>query len=441
MKYFGTDGIRGNASALFTYELCYKVGFFLGQHHKQNKIIIGYDTRESGPVIAKAISDGIVASGGSSVDIGVVSTPAIAYLVQTEVFDYGIMISASHNPYSDNGIKIFDERGLKLSADIEAQIEQYIDGLITLTSRGESKSKHTQSDLVKKYITYLRDSYGNTQKFKLLIDAANGSASNIIKEVLTDFSLDVTYINNKPNGKNINEQSGSTHIDLLQQKMRDARGAFDYGIAFDGDADRVLFTDSTGKLLDGDYIVYLLAKYYEQKAQLRDNTAVVTVMANYGLFKAFKAQNINTVITDVGDKYIQQEIIAHNYKVGGEQSGHIIFNTLVKSGDGIFTMLQILNVISEVGESFSEYTKEFVKYPQLLINEKVKDKHLILNDKTLQAKVAEVEEALQNNGRILVRASGTEHLVRVMVEAESVELTRKHAEDVAALVQELNKKL
>lgn len=439
MKYFGTDGIRGNAKELFTYELSYRIGFFLGCYRKSNKIVVGYDTRESGPTIANAIVAGVKASGGAIIDVAVIPTPAIAYIVQKHDFDFGIMISASHNPYVDNGIKIFDRLGYKISQTIEKEIERYIDGEIKLYSRKEQASSIMLSaaDLRQDYINHLRESFVTKQKFNLLIDAANGSASAIIDEVLTGFPVNVTYINKEPNGVNINLNGGSTNLTVLQNLIKSSPGEYDYGVAFDGDADRVLFVDAEGEVLDGDHIIFLLGKYYKNKGILHQNTVVLTLMANYGLFKALKNHDIKAVVTDVGDKYIQREIIKNDYTVGGEQSGHIIFNKIVKSGDGIFTMLEILNILSDVRVTFNQYIQDFKKYPQVLLNIAVADKQKVLADAELEKAMKIVHEKLHDSGRLLVRASGTENLIRVMVEAQEEEVARRLAKDIIEVIKKI----
>ncbi|HZJ89887.1 MAG TPA: phosphoglucosamine mutase [Bacilli bacterium] len=439
MKYFGTDGIRGNAKELFTYELSYRIGFFLGRYQKSNKLVVGYDTRESGPTIAKAIIEGVKASGGAIIDIAVIPTPAIAYIVQKHDFDYGIMISASHNPYVDNGIKIFDRQGYKISPMVEKEIERFIDGEIKLYPRKEKVAaiQLSATKLRQDYINYLRESFISKQKFNLLIDAANGSASAIIDEVLSGFPVEVTYINKEPNGVNINLNGGSTDLTVLQDLIKAEPGKYDYGVAFDGDADRVLFVDAQGEVLDGDHIMFLLGKYYKDKGLLHQNTVVLTLMANYGLFKALKQHDIKAVVTDVGDKYIQREIIKNDYTVGGEQSGHIIFNKIVKSGDGIFTMLEILNILSDVGVTFNEYTRDFKKYPQILLNIAVSDKQKVLGNAELEKAMAVVHEKLDDSGRLLVRASGTENLIRVMVEAQDQEVAHRLATGIIEVIKKI----
>lgn len=439
MKYFGTDGIRGNAKELFTYELSYRIGFFLGRYQKSNKLVVGYDTRESGPAIANAIIDGVKASGGVIIDIAVMPTPAVAYIVQKHNFDYGIMISASHNPYVDNGIKIFDGQGYKISPTVEKEIERFIDGEIKLYPRKEKAEPLSLSaaSLRQDYINYLRESFVAKQKFSLLIDAANGSASAIIDEVMRGFAVDASYINKEPNGVNINLNGGSTNLTVLQNLIKAEPGKYDYGVAFDGDADRVLFVDAAGEVLDGDHIMFLLGLYYKNKGLLHQNTVVLTLMANYGLFKALKKYDIKAVVTDVGDKYIQREIIKNDYTAGGEQSGHIIFNKIVKSGDGIFTMLEILNILSDVGVTFNEYIKDFKKYPQVLLNIAVSDKQKVLANAELEKAMAIVDEKLHNVGRLLVRASGTENLIRVMVEAQDEQVAQTLANDVIEVIKKI----
>ncbi len=434
MKLFGTDGIRGEANVLLTPELAYKIGSFLGGYLKDNKIMLAMDTRRSGPVLLSSLVAGILSRGGDAYVLGVAPTPALAYLCKKHGYDYGIMISASHNPFKDNGIKIFDTNGFKISADLEGLIEDYVLGneVLPLKKAGEIGRNYESGHLLHEYVNYIRALYDNSAKFNLLIDAANGSATSVIKDIVRGFKIRADIINNEPDGININEQCGSTHIERLQTMIKEKNGYYDLGVAFDGDADRVLFVGKDGELLDGDHVIYLLAKYLKKHHLLAENKVVVTVMANYGLFTALEALGVDTVITSVGDKYIQREIVKNNYSVGGEQSGHTIFNDFIKTGDGLYTFFKVLAILSAEKESFSAYVSEFQKYPQKLINVRVNDKEKILNNPELKTYFDDINQTLSGHGRLLVRASGTENLIRVMVEAP----TTQEADELATTVSE-----
>ncbi len=434
MKLFGTDGIRGEANVLLTPELAFKVGSFLGGYQKANKIMLAMDTRRSGPVLLSSLVAGILSHGGDAYVLGVAPTPALAYLCKKHGYDYGIMISASHNPFVDNGIKIFDTNGFKISADLEALIENYILGSETLPLKkaGEIGRNFESGHLLNEYVNYIRALYNNSATFTLLIDAANGSATSVIKDVVRGFKIRADIINNEPDGININEKSGSTHIERLQAMIKEKAGYYDLGVAFDGDADRVLFVGKDGELLDGDHVIYLLAKYLKGHNLLVENKVVVTVMANYGLFTALKELGVETVITSVGDKYIQQEIVKNNYSVGGEQSGHTIFNDYIKTGDGLYTFFKVLAILASQKITFAEYVSDFHKYPQKLINVRVADKERILKNPDLKLYFDGINEKLSGHGRLLVRASGTENLIRVMVEAP----TSEEADSIATAVSE-----
>lgn len=437
MKLFGTDGIRGPANVLLTPKLSFDVGAFLGQYQKKNNILIAYDTRRSGTVIFASLVAGILSSGGNVSTIGVAPTPALAYICKKHNYDYGIMISASHNKFSDNGIKIFDTNGFKISAEIESEIEKYIAGKkrIALNTGAEIGEFSDKRALLHEYVTYVKEAYRGGLKLNLLIDGANGSASRVINEVINGTGLNATIINIEPNGININDNCGSTHLDKLQELIKSSPSKYDLGVAFDGDADRVLFVGPNGEVFDGDHVLYILGKYYKKTGMLTKDTVVATVMANYGLAVALSNLGINLVTTSVGDKYVQREMIEHDYLIGGEQSGHTIFNGYIKTGDGIYTMMKILDVLAAEQVTFGEYAEEFIKFPQYLLNIKVKDKKRALNDAALLAEVKKCDVNLKGHGRVLVRASGTEELVRVMVEAETEEEAENTAKHLAKFVK------
>ncbi|MFA5485466.1 MAG: phosphoglucosamine mutase [Bacilli bacterium] len=437
MKLFGTDGIRGKGNVLLTPALSFKVGAFLGQYLKSNNIVLAQDTRRSGPVILNSLVAGILSSGGNATVLGVAPTPALAYICKKHNFDYGIMISASHNPFADNGVKIFDTNGFKISETIEEAIEKYIasNEELPLKTGKEIGVLNDNKALLSEYVTYVREAYRDTLDLHLLVDGANGSASSVIKDVLAGLKLKATIKHITPDGININENCGSTHLANLQKEIKDNPGKYDLGVAFDGDADRVLFVGANGEEFDGDYVLYLLGKHYKKIGILKDDTVVITVMANYGLNAAFNALNIKMAVTGVGDKYVQREMVANDYLIGGEQSGHTIFNGFIKTGDGIYTLMKVLDVLAAEKTTFSEYTKEFKKYPQCLLNIKVSDKNKAMNDPLLLAEVKKIEQELGGHGRVLVRASGTEQLVRVMVEAMTNEEALNAAHHLATFVK------
>lgn len=437
MKLFGTDGIRGPANILLTPALSFDIGAFLGQYQKKNKILIAYDTRRSGMVIFSSLVAGILSSGGDASSIGVAPTPALAYLCKKYNYDYGIMISASHNPFPDNGIKIFDTNGFKIAESVETEIEKYLlsDMRLGLKTGSEIGNFTDNSALLYEYVEYAKKAYRGGLKFNLLVDGANGSASSVIHHILAGTDLKSTIINVEPNGVNINFNCGSTHLDKLQEVIRQSPGKYDLGVAFDGDADRVLFVGPNAEVLDGDHVLYLLAKYYKKNNLLTKDTVVATVMANYGLGAALKKLGIKLIETNVGDKHVQRAMIEHNYLIGGEQSGHTIFNGYIKTGDGIYTLMKVLDVLAAEKTTFGEYVKEFVKFPQYLLNVRVKDKKAAMADKTLMAEIKKCAEKLGGHGRVLVRASGTEELVRVMVEAETEIEAKGSAEHLAKFVK------
>lgn len=437
MKLFGTDGIRGPANVLLTPGLSFDIGAFLGQYQKKNKILIAYDTRRSGIVIFASLVAGILSSGGEASSIGVAPTPALAYLCKKYNYDYGIMISASHNPFQDNGIKIFDTNGFKIAESIEEEIEKYIasDTRLKLKTGGEIGKFTDKSELIYEYVDYAKKAFRGGLKLNLLIDGANGSASSVIHHIVAGTSLNATIINVEPDGVNINADCGSTHLDKLQDTIKKSPGKYDLGVAFDGDADRVLFVGPKGEVLDGDHVLYLLGKHYKKIDTLTKDTVVATVMANYGLGAALSKLGIKLVATSVGDKHVQREMIEHDYLIGGEQSGHTIFNDYIKTGDGIYTMMKVLDVLAAEKTTFSEYVKEFIKFPQCLLNIRVKEKKMAMTDKTLLAEIKKSEAKLGGHGRILVRASGTEELVRVMVEAETEAEAKATAEHLASFVK------
>lgn len=441
MKYFGTDGFRGEANTVLTVEHAYKVGRFLGHYFQrenhQVRVVIGKDTRLSGYMFESALISGLTASGADAYELHVTTTPSISYLIREEHFDCGIMISASHNPYYDNGIKVINGRGHKLEPRVEEQIEKYIDGEteeLPLARREKIGRCFDYSAGRQKYIDYLKGLAKERFDGKTIaLDLANGSASVMAKGIFEDLGARVIVRNDQPNGTNINRDCGSTHIEALQSLVYDT-GA-DVGFAYDGDADRCMAVDDEGKVVDGDHILYICGKYLQEQGRLNENAVVTTVMSNLGLYKAFDKLGIRYEQTSVGDKYVCENMMEHNYSIGGEQSGHIIFKEYAVTGDGILTSLMVMEAWLSSGKSLSELTEELNIYPQLLVNVKVKDKLAARLDADVQDAEAQVEEALGDSGRLLLRESGTEPLIRVMVEAENEELCRANVDRIVTVLR------
>lgn len=442
MKYFGTDGFRGEANVSLTVEHAYKVGRFLGWYFQKEdhnvRIVIGKDTRLSGYMFETALVSGITASGADVYELHVTTTPSVSYLIREEKFDCGIMISASHNPYFDNGIKVINGEGHKLEPDVEEQIERYIDGETEEIPLAKREKIGRCFDYVKgrdQYTRYLKDLVRRRFEGKTIaLDLANGSASSIAKDIFEDLGAQVIVRHDQPNGTNINRECGSTHIEALQGLVYDT-GA-DVGFAYDGDADRCLAVDDDGKVVDGDHILYLCGKYLKEQGKLHEDTVVTTVMSNMGLYKAFDKLGIRYEQTAVGDKYVCENMMQHGYSLGGEQSGHIIFREHAVTGDGILTSLMIMEAYLSYGKPLSMLTNDLVIYPQLLVNVKVKDKMAAREDEDVKRAEREVEEALGDAGRLLLRESGTEPLIRVMVEAESDELCRKNVDHIVQVLKD-----
>ena len=428
MKYFGTDGFRGEANKDLRVDHAYKIGRFLGWYYgarldKEASIVIGKDTRRSSYMFESALASGITASGSDAYLLHVTTTPSVSYIVRTEDFDCGIMISASHNPYYDNGIKLINGQGHKMEEEVLYKIEKYIDEKEDSLPLAISEHIGRTVDHIvgrNRYIGYLSTVVRSSFKgYRVLLDTSNGSAFSIAKNVYDILGADVDVINNRPDGFNINRDCGSTHIEKLQELMKD--GKYDVGFAYDGDADRCLCVDEKGGLIDGDGIIYILGKYLQDKDSLVEDTVVTTVMSNIGLYKALDKENIKYVVTDVGDKYVSEEIQKNDYSIGGEQSGHIIISKYATTGDGVLTSLKLMEAMIESKLPLSMLRNGLKIYPQSLINIVVKDKDQVLADSDVLEEVKKVEEVLDGNGRILFRKSGTEPKIRVMVEAESQE--------------------
>ena len=438
-KYFGTDGVRGVANEDLTLSMAMRIGQYLGMYYSKQrhaKILIGKDTRLSGDMFELGLAAGASSMGAHVYLLGVCPTPAVSYLVHKERFDCGIMVSASHNPYHDNGIKIFNSNGEKMEEDLLLKIEEYMDQDDQLPlATGEAIGEYYNwEDGLEIYMSWLKETVPiDLSGMKIACDLANGSATSTAVETLDALGATVEAISNSPNGININKKCGSTHPENLQRMM--IENDYDIGLAFDGDADRLIAVDSNGRLIDGDYILYIGSRYLKEVNQLNKNMCVTTVMANLGLYKALDANKIDYIQTPVGDKYVYEEMQKHHYSLGGEQSGHIIYYDYEKTGDGLFTALQILKVMKETGKSLEELCEGLFIYPQLLQNVRVKDKEKALHDKDLQAVVDQVAEELGNEGRILVRPSGTEPLVRVMVEAKTDELCQQYVGKVVDYIE------
>ena len=442
-KYFGTDGFRGEANVDLTVEHAYKVGRFLGWYYgKKNpgekcRIVIGKDTRRSSYMFEYSLVAGLTASGADAYLLHVTTTPSVSYVVRTEGFHCGIMISASHNPYYDNGIKVINERGEKLEESVIEEIEKYLDG------ETEEIPFATKDDIGKtvdfaagrnRYIGYLISIATRSFKNrKVALDCANGSASAIAKSVFDALGAETHVINNEPNGLNINTGCGSTHIEGLQKYV--VEEGCDVGFAYDGDADRCLAVDCHGNLVDGDLIMYICGKYMKEQGVLVGNKIVTTIMSNFGLYKALDREGIGYEKTAVGDKYVYENMSQNGYCLGGEQSGHIIFSKNATTGDGILTSLKVMEVMLEKKQPLDQLASEVEIYPQVLKNVRVKDKKAAQEDADVQAEVSKVTEALGDDGRILLRQSGTEPVVRVMVEAPDHHTCEKYVDQVIEVMK------
>lgn len=435
-KYFGTDGFRGEANVKLTVEHAYKVGRYLGWYYKKEgyrpQIVIGKDTRRSSYMFEYSLVAGLTASGADVSLLHVTTTPSVSYVVRTEGFDCGIMISASHNPFYDNGIKLINRNGQKMEAVVEEKIEKYIDGEIEELPFAKKEEIGCATDYSvgrNRYIGYLISLPTRSFKNKRVgLDCSNGSASAIAKSVFDALGAKTYVIHNNPDGTNINTNCGSTHIEDLQKFVVDNN--LDVGFAYDGDADRCLAVDENGNLVDGDVIMYICGKYMKETGKLSNDTVVTTVMSNIGLYKAFDREGIKYEKTNVGDKYVYENMVQNGHSLGGEQSGHIIFSKHATTGDGILTSLKLMEVLLEKKTTMGTLASEVKIFPQMLENLRVTDKDVVLNHPDVLAAEKEVEEALGDNGRILVRASGTEPLLRVMVEAETQELCKKYVKKV-----------
>ena len=440
-KYFGTDGIRGIAGESLTADLSFKVGKALGklltEKKDHPKVVIGRDTRISCDMIEHALTAGLTSTGVNVMTVGTIPTPAIAYLTKTIETDSGIMISASHNPYQDNGIKIFGPDGFKLTDEQELGIESLIDNSEQIKNASFEKigKVYGGNELTQKYIQHIKQSItGDLSDIKIALDCANGATTGVAPFIFGDLEADIETIGCQPNGININDNVGSTKIETISEFVKENN--VDVGFAFDGDGDRVLAVDAEGNVVDGDKIMFILAKHLKEQGELKDNMVVSTVMSNIGFYKAMEENGLQSVKTAVGDRYVVEEMRKNDYSLGGEQSGHIVLMNYATTGDGILTAVKLSNIIKTSGKSLKELASEVSIYPQKLVNIKVVDKKTAMEDAEILAECEKVEKELEGNGRILLRASGTENLIRVMVEASSDELTDKYCEQVAKIVRE-----
>ena len=453
-RYFGTDGFRGEANVNLTADHAHRIGRFLGWYYGELKrragddtparIVIGKDTRRSSYMFEYALVGGLVASGADAYLLHVTTTPSVAYVARTDGFDCGIMISASHNPYYDNGIKLMNGNGEKMDEGTIGLVEDYLDGKLHVFDQDYAEIPYAHREKIgctvdyvagrNRYMGYLI-SLGlySFKGVKVGLDCANGSSWNIAKTIFDALGAKTYVINAQPDGTNINENAGSTHIEGLQQLVKD--NGLDVGFAYDGDADRCLCVDEQGRVVDGDAILYIYSKYMQERGKLIPNTVVTTVMSNFGLYKAFDEAGIGYAKTAVGDKYVYEYMTQNGCRLGGEQSGHIIFSKYASTGDGILTSLKIMEAMMASKKKLSQLTEGLTIYPQVLENVRVKDKAKAQADPEVQAAVDAVAQALGDSGRILVRESGTEPLIRVMVEAETEELCHQYVDQVVAVVK------
>ena len=442
-NYFGTDGVRGIANEELTPELAFKLGraggYVLTKEVDKPKVLIGKDTRISGDMLEGALIAGLLSIGTEVMRLGVISTPGVAYLTRVMNADVGIMISASHNPVEDNGIKFFGSDGFKLSDEQEAEIEAVIDREEDDLPRPIGSEIGVINDYFEggqKYLHYLKQSVDNEfAGLHIAIDCAHGSTASLAPHLFADLEADLSTIGASPNGLNINEGVGSTNPEALQKLVVEKEA--DIGLAFDGDGDRLIVVDEKGNIVDGDQILFICANHLNKRGLLRHSTVVSTVMSNLGFYKALEEREIKSVKTDVGDRYVVEEMRKGDYNLGGEQSGHIVFLDYITTGDGMLTALQLIDIMKETGKPLSELAGEMTKFPQVLRNIKVVDKNQVLVDQRVQETIEKVDSEMGEDGRILVRPSGTEALVRVMVEAPTIERCNEAAEEVVSVIEEV----
>ena len=442
-KYFGTDGVRGEANVELTPELAFKLGRFggyvLSQHATEApKVLVGRDTRISGEMLEAALIAGLLSVGIHVYKLGVLATPAVAYLVKTEGASAGVMISASHNPALDNGIKFFGGDGFKLDDEKEAEIEALLDASEDTLPRPSAEGLGTVVDYpegLRKYEAYLVSTGTALEGMKVALDTANGAASTSARQIFADLGAQITVIGETPDGLNINLNVGSTHPEALQELVKENQSAI--GLAFDGDSDRLIAVDENGEIVDGDKIMYIIGKYLSEKGQLAQNTIVTTVMSNLGFHKALDREGINKAVTAVGDRYVVEEMRKSGYNLGGEQSGHVILMDYNTTGDGQLSAVQLTKIMQETGKSLSQLASEVTIYPQKLVNIRVENtmKDKAMEVPAIKAIIDKMEEEMAGNGRILVRPSGTEPLLRVMAEAPTTEEVDYYVDTIAEVVK------
>ncbi|WP_078551216.1 phosphoglucosamine mutase [Bacillus alkalicellulosilyticus] len=440
-KYFGTDGVRGIANTELTPEMAFKIGraggYILTRNTEKPKVLIGRDTRISGEMLEGALVAGLLSIGAEVMRLGIISTPGVAFLTKALSAQAGVMISASHNPVEDNGIKFFGPDGFKLLDTQEQEIEKLLDQEDTLP-RPVGANLGQVSDYFEgghKYLQFLKQTVQEDfSGLHIALDCAHGAASSLAPHLFADLEADISTMGNCPNGVNINNGVGSTHPEALSKFLLE-KGA-DVGLAFDGDADRLIAIDEKGQIVDGDQIMYICAKYMRDQGWLKNNTMVTTVMSNLGFFKGMEALGIDVKKTAVGDRYVMEEMRKGGLALGGEQSGHIIFLDHITTGDGMLSALQLVNIVKATGKPLSELAGEMEKFPQTLVNIKVTDKYAVEANEKVSEVIQKVEQEMSGNGRVLVRPSGTEPLVRVMVEAETEELCEQYVTEIADVVKE-----
>lgn len=440
-KYFGTDGIRGIANTELTPEFTLRLGRILGYllklKNEKPKVLIGRDPRISGELLESALIAGLTSSGVDVLTLGIITTPGVAYLTKSLAVEAGIMISASHNPVQDNGIKIFSHCGHKLSDEEEVEIEKLLDVPDELPRPIAGAIGHIENFQMgsQKYVNFLNGTIDqDLGSLKIVLDCANGASSTLARQLFVGLNADVITISSNPDGININENCGSTHPESLAIAVKE-EGA-DLGFAFDGDCDRLIAVDELGNILDGDYIMFIIGCYLKEKGLLKQNTIVSTVMSNLGFYHALADQDLKSIKAKVGDRYVLEEMLKNDYNFGGEQSGHIIFLDYLATGDGLLSALQLAKIIVEKGKSLAELAKGMTKYPQLLKNIQVDDKEAMMTNQAILTKVQEIEAEMAGKGRVLVRPSGTEPLIRVMVEAETEDLCEQYVNQVLDVVKQ-----
>ncbi|AKO90860.1 phosphoglucosamine mutase [Priestia filamentosa] len=439
-KYFGTDGVRGVANSELTPELAFRVGRFGGyvltKDMERPKVLIGRDTRVSGHMLEGALVAGLLSIGAEVMRLGVISTPGVAYLTKATGAQAGVMISASHNPVQDNGIKFFGSDGFKLSDEQEEEIEALLNSTEDTLPRPTGADLGQVNDYFEggqKYLQYLKQSVDEDfSDIHVALDCAHGATSSLAAHLFADLEAEISTMGASPNGTNINDGVGSTHPEVLAEFVKE-KGA-DVGLAFDGDGDRLIAVDEKGQIVDGDQIMYICAKYLNEQGMLNEGTVVSTVMSNLGFYKALDEHSVKSVKTAVGDRYVVEEMKKNGYNLGGEQSGHIIFLDYISTGDGMLSAIQLVNIMKVTKKSLSELASEMKKFPQILQNVRVTDKHNVTSNEKVKNIIEEVEKEMGDNGRVLVRPSGTEPLVRVMVEAPTDKECKEYVDRIVKVV-------